>query len=182
VKNRAEPPSLEWAAREAKRRDAAERDWLGAAFEGRPTFAEAELLDRQGVPSCHVWQVPGGEVPTHLSATQALRRWQAGACAMCSASPERLLVDHCHRTGLVRGLLCTSCNTAEGLQSAPSFVAYRERPPAVMLGVEEQYGSPWDGHGVDVNRRNKGQRNAAHVDAAEALFSAVTDRFQLGEK
>lgn len=28
-------------------------------------------------------------------------------------------------------------------------------------------------------RRNKGQRNAAHVDAAEALFSGATDRFRL---
>ncbi|MFJ2568990.1 tyrosine-type recombinase/integrase [Streptomyces halstedii] len=31
-------------------------------------------------------------------------------------------------------------------------------------------------------RRNKGQRNAKHVDAAEALFAGVTDRFRLEEK
>ncbi|MER5875422.1 tyrosine-type recombinase/integrase [Streptomyces sp. NPDC001910] len=31
------------------------------------------------------------------------------------------------------------------------------------------------------NRRQKGERNAAHVDAAEALFSGITDRFRLGE-
>lgn len=136
------------ALAEVRRRDVVEREWLGATTEGRPTFAEAELLDRQGIPACHVWQVPEGEVPSYLSATEALRRWQAGACAMCSASRGRLLVDHCHRTGLVRGLLCTSCNTAEGMHSAPSFVAYRKRPPAVMLGVEEQYGSPWDRFGA----------------------------------
>lgn len=169
------------ALAEVQRRDAVEREWLGATTEGHPTFAEAELLDRQGIPSCHVWQVPTGEVPPHLSATQALRRWQGGACAMCSAAPERLLVDHCHRTGLVRGLLCTSCNTAEGLGSSPAFDAYRERPPAVMLGVEEQYGSLWDGHGSDSDR-NKGERNAAHVDAAEALFAGITDRFRTVEK
>ncbi|MFE7237163.1 tyrosine-type recombinase/integrase [Streptomyces sp. NPDC057580] len=29
-------------------------------------------------------------------------------------------------------------------------------------------------------RRNKGERNAAHVDAAEALFTGVADRFRLG--
>lgn len=29
-------------------------------------------------------------------------------------------------------------------------------------------------------RRNKGQRNAAHVDAAEALFDGITDRFRTG--
>jgi site-specific recombinase XerD len=30
------------------------------------------------------------------------------------------------------------------------------------------------------NRRNKGERNAAHVDAAEALFAGITDRFRAG--
>ncbi|WP_324605907.1 endonuclease domain-containing protein [Streptomyces sp. NRRL S-813] len=136
------------AMAEVRRRDAVERVWLGATTQGRPTFAEAELLDLQGIPSCHVWQVPEGEVPPHLSATDALRRWQAGACAMCSASRGRLLVDHCHRTGLVRGLLCTSCNTAEGMGRGGSFAAYRSRPPAVMLGMAEQYGSAWDGFGT----------------------------------
>jgi hypothetical protein len=55
------------------------------------------------------------------------------------------------------------------------FVAYRERPPAVMLGVEEQYGSLWDGF----DDRKKGERNAAHVDAAEALFVGIANRFRL---
>ena len=169
------------ALEEVRRRVSVEREWLGTTTQGRPTFAEAELLDRQGIPSCHVWQVPEEEVPPHLSATQALRRWQAGACAMCSAFPKRLLVDHCHRTGLVRGLLCTSCNTAEGLGNSPAFAAYRERPPAVILGVEEQYGSPWDGYG-SASDRNKGQRNAAHVDAAEALFGGIADRFRPSPK
>lgn len=171
---------MEQAREEVCRRDAIEREWLGTTTQGRPTFAEAELLDRQGIPACHVWTVPSKKVPAHLSATSALRRWQDGACAMCSARPERLLVDHCHRTGLVRGLLCTSCNTAEGLQSAPSFVAYRQRPPTVMLGLEEMYGSAWDAFtaasGAPPEERL--QRNAAHVDAAEALFGDITSRFR----
>lgn len=169
------------ALEEVRRRDAAELEWLGDTTEGRPDFAAAELLDRQGIPSCHVWRVPEGEAPPHLSATQALRRWQDGACAMCSARPKRLLVDHCHRSGLVRGLLCTSCNAAEGLGGAPVFAAYRERPPAAMLGVEEQYGSAWDGHGSGAGHQVE-ERKAAHVDAAEALFAAITDRFHLGGK
>ena len=84
----------------------------------------------------------------------------------------------------MRGLLCTSCNTAEGLQSAPSFVAYRERPPAVILGVEEMYGSPW-GEEIapsDASPEERIQRNAAHVDAAEALFGGIADRFRPGAK
>lgn len=37
---------------------------------------------------------------------------QGGHCALCPATPKtrRLHVDHEHRTGLVRGLLCMKCN------------------------------------------------------------------------
>lgn len=42
---------------------------------------------------------------------------QAGLCAICH-NPEleiKLAVDHCHETGMVRGLLCKRCNMAIGL-------------------------------------------------------------------
>lgn len=43
---------------------------------------------------------------------------QKDLCAICE-NPEKtknrsLAVDHCHRTGKIRGLLCTSCNPAIG--------------------------------------------------------------------
>ena len=42
--------------------------------------------------------------------------WQRGVCAICGRPPgrTRLAVDHNHKTGLVRGLLCWTCNTALG--------------------------------------------------------------------
>lgn len=139
---------FDWAQGEVLRRDAAEREWLGTVATGRPTFTEAEELQRRGIPSCHLWEVPSGPIPSHLSAIDALRRWQAGTCAICSSIRERLVIDHCHRTGLVRGLLCHGCNTAEGLSGAAVYATYRGRPPAVMLQVTEMYGSPWDGFGT----------------------------------
>jgi hypothetical protein len=47
----------------------------------------------------------------------ALLEKQGGACALCGKPKppqRRLLVDHCHETGKVRGLLCIGCNTAIG--------------------------------------------------------------------
>lgn len=41
---------------------------------------------------------------------------QAGLCAICQKPPQkrRLSVDHDHKTGKIRGLLCTSCNMGLG--------------------------------------------------------------------
>ena len=40
---------------------------------------------------------------------------QDGKCAICTKPfPGRIAIDHDHRTGRVRGLLCTSCNTGIG--------------------------------------------------------------------
>lgn len=48
---------------------------------------------------------------------QALSDAQDGRCAICGAQPngKALAVDHCHSSAKVRGLLCSSCNTAIGL-------------------------------------------------------------------
>jgi hypothetical protein len=52
---------------------------------------------------------------------------QGHVCAIChgiNASGRKLAVDHCHKTGAVRGLLCSKCNSALGyLNDDPQHVA-----------------------------------------------------------
>lgn len=67
---------------------------------------------------------------------ESLLASQDGHCALCPTKPKtrRLHVDHNHRTGMVRGLLCYRCNrqlgyyvTSEWLYAAYLYVAVDER-------------------------------------------------------
>lgn len=52
----------------------------------------------------------------NLAEYNSMLESQKGVCAICY-KPEvgkALAVDHCHRTGQVRGLLCYMCNTSLG--------------------------------------------------------------------
>src|SRR5262249_37696573 len=54
---------------------------------------------------------------------------QNGACAICKKKPKYLLcIDHCHRTGKVRGLLCKPCNTGLGY--------YRDNPKFTQAATD----------------------------------------------
>lgn len=57
---------------------------------------------------------------------------QAGRCYGCMASGVVLRVDHCHKTGIVRGLLCGHCNLTLGHakdnpETLRRLMAYLER-------------------------------------------------------
>lgn len=60
---------------------------------------------------------------------------QGGVCAICEEPPnggKALAVDHCHETGVVRGLLCSGCNGSLGW--------YERRRVRVKLYLEGDYG------------------------------------------
>ena len=40
---------------------------------------------------------------------------QDGRCAICNGKFEFMCVDHCHKTGKVRDLLCNLCNLMVGV-------------------------------------------------------------------
>lgn len=79
-------------------------------------------------------------------AYERLLELQGGGCAICGNPPKnrRLSVDHNHRTGKVRGLLCFRCNralptyaTSDWLRSALQYVLRDEYPRG--LDVPDQW-------------------------------------------
>ncbi len=40
---------------------------------------------------------------------------KVGKCAICSSTTRKLVLDHSHVTGKIRGVLCNDCNTGIGL-------------------------------------------------------------------
>lgn len=48
-------------------------------------------------------------------AYEEMMKSQNNECAICKQISEKTFaVDHCHKTGKIRGLLCSACNTALG--------------------------------------------------------------------
>lgn len=78
-----------------------------------------------------------------------LFRAQHSRCYVCQKQKtQHLSVDHDHKTGLVRGLLCSHCNYVMGwlhddMQKFKRFAEYLSNPPAVaVLGKRYVPNSP----------------------------------------
>lgn len=67
----------------------------------------------------NVWAARNRELKRQYGISYAtfniMRVGQLGLCLICKEPTEKLVVDHCHETGHVRGLLCGKCNSAIGL-------------------------------------------------------------------
>lgn len=68
--------------------------------------------------------------------------FQGGRCYICqraNGKVKRLSVDHDHKTGIVRGLLCTMCNkytlgwARDCIEFFKRAIAYLTNPPAVQV-------------------------------------------------
>ena len=106
----------EYYQRNKKRLDAKHREWLKG---NRERHADYMRKSRMGITR--------PEYDTMLKA-------QGGACAICGVRSKkpRLTVDHCHKTGGIRGLLCHMCNSGLGLlgdtvERMTSALAYLRR-------------------------------------------------------
>ena len=73
---------------------------------------------------------------------------QGGVCAVCQCDPSsdrcthgHLVVDHCHDSGMVRGLLCSRCNATLGesmdnVTTLEALIRYIKQPPALPMEIK----------------------------------------------
>jgi hypothetical protein len=78
---------------------------------------------------------------------ELIRKYQNYRCAVCKGVLKIANVDHCHATGLTRGLLCWHCNNALGkFRDNPTMLRaaaqYLETPTAELALGEKRYGLP----------------------------------------
>lgn len=98
-----------------------------------------------GDPACWSWPVPPLRETAHRRIRPEDQRYydfHDGRCALCG-QPGGEVEDHCHRSGLVRGELCRSCNRREGRHAGGIYQRYRLRPPTVILGYAFPYTGGW---------------------------------------
>jgi hypothetical protein len=120
--------------------------WEVPPFVTREQEIERLLAEQEGKPPALRYNL--SDIELMLAGDESLGRWgrfHGGRCAICGVRGRRLVVDHCHQTGQVRGDLCRGCNTQEGVSGELRFVRYRLWHPAAILDYHEPYtGMHWE--------------------------------------
>ncbi|MFD8811901.1 endonuclease VII domain-containing protein [Streptomyces sp. NPDC059627] len=88
--------------------------------------------------ACRAAEGRAGHLKRNYNLTEAERdamiAAQYGLCAICLDAPP-VHVDHCHKTGRVRGVLCFNCNSAIG--------KLRDKPDAARRAAAYLEGNLW---------------------------------------
>lgn len=80
--------------------------WCKACFNAN---AKANRL-KQSTPEQRVRNNLWSRYRLRPSDVRTMLKDQNGLCAICKTTPTRQVIDHCHTTGHVRGILCHGCN------------------------------------------------------------------------
>ena len=107
-------------------------------------MTESDAFPYTSAAAFTFWEVPKVFRSCPWSELQPLYDFQAGRCAMCGYGDADLVIDHDHQTGMVRGLLCRSCNVSEPHNDHEAWRLWRAgATPMAMLGIEDEYSAPF---------------------------------------
>lgn len=92
----------------------------------KPEFRIDGPLDELYSPWCWSCRKEVGfyKLVIKKSSLKAIKEYYGESCCSCGDKAERAHVDHCHRTGVIRGLLCHGCNVAAGMLKDSASKAY----------------------------------------------------------
>ena len=97
---------------------------------------------------CQKWRMKKRNYGITQQQYDVVFKRQGGVCAVCKCSPlsnrcrhGHLVVDHCHASGYVRGLLCERCNATLGesmdnISSLQALIDYIKHPPALQMKIK----------------------------------------------
>lgn len=94
------------------------------------------------MPACANWPTPNDNHREWVWDDDPMYSWQDRRCGFCGwrCLNERLVRDHDHQTGLIRGYLCAGCNVHEAFSYSAAWQMWRDGcNPASILGIEEIY-------------------------------------------
>lgn len=107
-----------------------------------------------------------------LDEWKTIFEYQGQVCAICKKTSKYWHVDHNHKTGLVRGILCSQCNRALGKCEDPRWKwSYRElyraslyldNPPAINALGRQVHGFPGK---IGTERYRKWLKKADRIEA-----------------
>jgi recombination endonuclease VII len=103
-----------------------QKKWLEDKPAQRAKYAAAQLARKKADPEKYRIYFRNRHIISTYGITLAqydeMAVKQGGVCAICGRAPngtnhvERsLVIDHCHDTGKIRGLLCNNCNSGMGM-------------------------------------------------------------------
>lgn len=108
---------------------------------------------------------------------ERMNAFQNGSCFICQnpAGTRRLAIDHDHKTGQIRGLLCTWCNRAIGqfrddVERVKRVLAYFTNPPCTDALGAPRFGSKGRVTNKAATRRRlnaKPRESSSHAPCAE---------------